>query len=137
MNKDINISIIGIQTLGDEHAKITSSSTGTYYKKNDKHYILYNEYDGDNQITNTLVINPFAAKFDLIKKGATNSHQCFCAGEKYASSYRTSYGAFLMLIETTKLDMHIDESSINIDVEYELYLNDEYISHNQILIKAE
>lgn len=142
MDKNVQISITGIQDDGKQTGEITSNLTGLYYLKNNKHYIMYEEYMDDGNAesvtSNTLTISYDSLRgyhrVDLIKKGCQHSHLSFALGEKYAGSYNTPYGTFLMVVDTTAMDIAISGKEIKLDIEYELYINDEYISHNRILI---
>ncbi len=121
---------------------ISSVVEGTYYLKGDKHYILYDEYlSPGEEITkssNTLIISfkENVPKVDLLKKGAVGSHMTFIPGERFATSYRTPQGVFLMEINTSDLQVEISQD-ISILIDYKLYLNDEYISHNYMEIKIQ
>lgn len=140
MNKDVQITITGIQQNGDESGEVTSVLQGVYYFKNNKHYILYDEYplDTDKSVVNknTLIINSEKNQIDLIKKGYQDSRLSFLDKEKFATSYKTPYGVFLMEINTTRIDILIDCNRIYTDTEYDLFMNDEFISHNHIKIEV-
>ena len=142
MNKEVQITITGIQSDGNETAEVVSQLSGLYYFKNNKHFVLYDEYPDEH---NKSIVNKNTITFDeknqsyrveLIKKGYQNSRLSFFPNEKYATSYKTPYGVFLMVVDTTRTEVIIDVDNIDIEVSYELFLNDEFISHNNIKIEV-
>lgn len=50
MTKDILINISGLQMDVDPNDPIEMMTTGAYYLRNGKHYILYDELSEDNEI---------------------------------------------------------------------------------------
>ena len=53
MTKDVLISISGLHFEDDENETVEVVTPGNYYFKNNKHYLLYDEYldDSSNEIT--------------------------------------------------------------------------------------
>lgn len=143
MNKEVDIKITGIQTDGNDTGEVTAKVAGQYFFKNNKHYILYDEYleenNPDSLNKNTITIHNRNDKLcaNLIKKGYQNSHLTFIVGEKYATSYHTPYGTFLMVVDTTYMDVHVDDDNIYLEIKYDLHMNDEFISHNNIKIEIQ
>ena len=50
MTKDILIHISGLQMELDDKEPVEMMTTGAYYWKNGKHYILYNEIEDNHQV---------------------------------------------------------------------------------------
>lgn len=143
MNNNVNITITGISDDEVNNDEIVVEMAGQYYFKNNKHYIMYKEQpdprDPDSINNNMITIsqnNNGMYRVELTKKGVQRSKMSFFTGEKYASSYPTPYGTFLLLVETHSLGVLIDVSNIYIDITYDLYMNDNFTSHNRIKINV-
>ena len=67
MTKEVLISISGIQMSGEEENDIEMVTIGDYYRKNGKHYIIYDEIpEGETEvIKNTIKVGPDV--MDIIK----------------------------------------------------------------------
>ena len=89
MTKDVLITISGVQLTDGESGDVEMITTGAYYQKNGKHYILYDEvlegYEG--VIRNTIKIQPDS--MDIIKTGVTNVHMTFERNKKRLTCYAT------------------------------------------------
>ena len=48
MNNNVLIKISGLQMVDDTGDNVESMSAGKYYLKNDKHYVLYEDMDDEN-----------------------------------------------------------------------------------------
>jgi len=77
MTKDVLITISGMQMADGENSDIEMITTGDYYQKNGKHYVLYDEVlEGfDGIVKNTIKIQDDG--LDIIKKGVANVHMAF------------------------------------------------------------
>ena len=84
MTKDVLVKISGLQ-FGEEiedDEPVEIITTGNYYKKNGKHYILYDEVqEGFDGVTkNVIKLNDDF--MDVTKRGATNVHMMFEKNKK-------------------------------------------------------
>ena len=80
MTKDILVSVSGIQFEIEPNEPVELITTGAYYNKNGKHYILYEEADMEDGLTkNRIKIAP--NKIELVKSGATNAQMIFEEGK--------------------------------------------------------
>ena len=75
MTKDVLVKISGLQFAEDQdNGPVEIITTGNYYKKNGKHYILYDEVqEGFDGVTKS-VIKVNDDFLDVTKKGVTNVH---------------------------------------------------------------
>ena len=55
MTKEVLINISGLQMDVDPENPIEMVTTGAYYLKNGKHYILYDELSEDNEVTKNVL----------------------------------------------------------------------------------
>ena len=81
MTKDVLINISGLQMELDDGEPVEMMTTGDYYLKNGKHFILYDEIEDDHQVVkNILKIGPKTV--EISKKGGRNSHMVFEKGKR-------------------------------------------------------
>ena len=137
MIKDVLISIKGLQfeTGNDEPVEMIAS--GEYYFRNKKHYVLFEEIseekEGQGQICkNTLKFSD--EQVELTKKGSSNVHMIFQEGEKSLTYYGTPFGQLMISIFTNKLRVTHKEDVIEIKLEYDLEINQSYVSDCEITI---
>lgn len=69
MNNNVLIKISGLQMVDDTGDNVESMSAGKYYLKKDKHYVLYEDMDDENdEITkNTIKFN--SETVEVTRKG--------------------------------------------------------------------
>lgn len=133
MEKDVWVSVAGLQ-FGDnpEGEKIEILTPGSYYKKNDLHYLMYDEVvEGSDEITRNIV------KFDgdmlsISKRGFTNVEMIFEKNKRNMTNYVTPYGSLLVGIDTDRIDIVEKDDSINIDIDYALDVNYEHLANCKI-----
>ena len=67
MNKEVIINISGLQLDAGTEEPIELMTTGDYYLKNGKHYVIYDELTDDSQVVkNRLKISPKVVELSLI-----------------------------------------------------------------------
>lgn len=130
MTKDVIVTISGLQFLGEEedNESLELITTGNYYKKNGKHYILYDEVmEGFEGVTKNVVkIND--SFMDITKKGVTNVHMMFEKNKKNVTYYYTPFGSLLIGIDAKNLEVEETEDNINVKVNYNLEVNYEHLA---------
>ena len=106
-------------------------TTGAYYLKNGKHYILYDELSEDNEVTkNVLKIGPNSV--ELTRKGPQGSHMIFEEGKENLSYYDTPFGSLLMGVNTSNIDWMEEEEQMRLQVDYDLSVNSDHVSKCKI-----
>ena len=92
MTDKVILSIKGVQHEFGEDGTTEMITTGNYYFRNGKHYILYDEMIPEigEQMSNTLKMTP--NRIDLIKHGSHNVHMVFEPNMKNMVMDRTPYG---------------------------------------------
>ena len=133
MDKDVWVSVAGLQ-FGDnpEGEKIEIITPGSYYKKKDKHYLLYDEVvEGSDEVTKNIV------RFDgdmlsISKSGFTNVEMIFEKNKRNMTNYVTPYGTLLVGIDTDRIDIRESDDKINIDIDYALDINYEHLANCKI-----
>ena len=122
MTKDVLVSISGMheeivavtpEVEDDENEAIEVVTPATYYLKNGKHYIVYEEVvEGTSGvIKNRIKINGDEC-VEIVKSGLSNSH-------------KTPYGQMLIGVNTRHLQVDFEEDKIAVQIDYELDVNHE------------
>lgn len=135
MTKDVIISICGLQNGPETDGEpIEMITTGEYYYKNNKHYLLYEEVmEGETATTKNRI--KFAPGYmELTKNGVVSVHMLFEESQKNITHYHTPYGALVMGIDTKKVELTEEENEINISVDYALEINQEHVADCDIKI---
>ena len=131
MTKDVLINIPGLQMDVEPDNPIEMVTTGAYYLRNGKHYILYDELSEDNEVTkNVLKIGPNSV--ELTRKGAQGSHMVFEEGKENLSYYDTPFGSLLMGVNTSSIDWMEKEEEMRLQVDYDLSVNSDHVSKCKI-----
>ena len=129
MTKDVLVSICGTQyDDSGSQLPIEVITTGDYYFKNEKHYVMFDEVvEGTEGITKSTF--KFSRDECLMKRtGATNVQMIFDTGNKTVSSYATPFGSLVIGIDTNNIDYKESEEQISIDIDYALDINYEFIA---------
>ena len=133
MTKDVLVKISGLQFSDDQdNDPVEIITTGSYYKKNGKHYILYDEVqEGFDGVTKS-VIKVNDDFLDVTKKVVTNVHMMFEKNKKNMSYYNTPFGNLLVGINATDVKVNETEDNIDIKVDYKLEVNYEHLAECSI-----
>jgi len=133
MTKDVIVSIEGLQfgeTASGE--KIEVITPGSYYKKQNHHFVVYDEVvEGSDEVTKNLI------KFDgsalsISKKGFTNVDMVFEKNKRNMTNYVTPYGSLLVGIDAENVDIDMKEDIISINIDYALDINYEHLADCKI-----
>ena len=121
MTKDVLVSISGLhmdmdaQIPGpDEDDVIEVVTPATYYYRNGKHYIIYDEIvEGvSDTIKNKIKISG-TDSLEIMKSGLSNTHMIFEKNKKNLTYYKTLYGQMLVGLNTR----NIEKETWNMDPE--------------------
>lgn len=141
MTQKVMLTLRGLQTDrgGEDANQIETVVSGDYYKRNDKHYVIYEEVpEGFGQLTrNRLKFSEDMV--ELSRSGAINVHMVFQENKKNLTGYNTPFGQILMGIDTKKVQVTEQENHIIVEVEYTLDASGEFLSdcHMEIDICAQ
>ena len=133
MTKDVLLSIKGLQFEAEnEAADLETITAAQYYKKNDSHYIIYEEAtEGFSDRTkNRIKWN--GRSLDLTKRGLVNVHMIFEEKKKNMTDDQTPFGNIMIGIDTRQIRMEEQENHIRVDVEYALEVNYEHLADCRI-----
>lgn len=134
MTKDVLLSISGLHfdAAGgetDDNEPIEVITPASYYNKNGKHYVIYEEpVEGmASTVRNTIKITGDRV-FEIIKSGLANAHMVFEKDKINMTQYETPYGELLVGIHTRKIKVDAREDNIAVAVNYALDINDEKVA---------
>lgn len=135
MTKDVLVKISGLQFMGEEDSdSVEVITSGTYYKKNGKHYVLYEEVmEGSTDVTKN-VIKIGADSMEVTRKGPATVHMMFEKDKKNVSYYYTPFGNLLIGIDAKKIQIDESELDINVKVNYGLEINYEHVADCHITV---
>jgi len=129
MTKDVLLTISGLQFAQElETEPIEIVTAGSYYKKNGKHYVLYEEVAEGFEGTTKNIIKLTEDYLDITKKGIANVHMVFEKNKKNVTYYETPYGMLLIGIDAEKVHVKEAEDNIDVDVRYDLEANYEHLA---------
>lgn len=132
MTKEVLVQVSGMQYEVDSENPTVLVAAGTYYLKNGKHYILYDEIDDDGQVSKN-VIKISEQAVEVIRKGVVASHMVFEKGKENLTYYDVPYGSILMSIYTSKIQFVEKSSSrMELEIEYRLSVDGNYLSDCKI-----
>lgn len=136
MTQNVLISITGAQLTDDGPQEIELVTTGDYFGRNGKHYVVFEEVleDGMGVIKNTIKMQPDALA--VIKKGSAATQMIFEKNKKSESSYMTPFGHLTLGITTNDVRLVEREDLLRVDVDYSLDINYAHVSDCNITVSV-
>lgn len=147
MTKDVLLSISGLHYdmtgIPDEEGEeagdgpIEVITPASYYFKNGKHYILYDEVvEGvPGTIKNKIKITD-SHMLEIMKSGLANTHMTFEKDKINMTQYETPYGELLVGIHTRELKLQETEERIDVNILYELDVNGDKVADCSITMQV-
>ena len=137
MTKEVLIKIKGLQFAGEEDADAVEVITsGTYYKKNGKHYVLYEEVNEDSRDVTKNVIKIGTNIMEVTRKGPASVHMMFEEGKQTVSYYYTPFGNLLIGIDAKSVSVEESENEIVARVKYGLDINYDHVAECNITVRV-
>lgn len=135
MTKDVLVSVAGIQFEIDEEEVIEVITSGNYYFKNGKHYVLYEERDEQQGLTkNRIKIEP--NRVEMKKTGAITTNMVFEDGKENITYYNTGFGTLLVQTKTNSIEVLERENFIYVKILYSMDVNYAHVSDCRVEIKV-
>lgn len=131
MTQDVLLTISGLHDAvgaepeeeGDEIEVVTPA---TYYLKDGKHYIFFEEVvEGVPGVTRNRITIQGEDMMDIMKSGVTNSHMIFEKNKTNLTYYETPFGQMQVGVHTRKMNVSVEEQKIQVEVTYGLDINHE------------
>ena len=133
MTKEVLVTISGLQVSPEtESESVELITSGSYYKKNGKHYIIYDEVNEGFSETTRNIIKLNDDFMDITRRGVSNVHMMFEKNKKNMSYYNTPFGNLLVGINATDVKVNETEDNIDIKVDYKLEVNYEHLAECSI-----
>ena len=139
MTKDVLVSISGmhmgiVSTQPDEEDEpIEVVTPASYYCRNGKHYIIYDEVlEGMAGTVKNKIKITGDTSMEIMKSGETGTHMVIEKNRKNLTYYKTPYGQMLIGINTKNMRVNVSEDNINVSVDYELDVNHEPLADCRI-----
>lgn len=136
MNREVELVLSGLHDAEGTSDKDTveTAQTAQYFKRNDSHYLLYEEdMEGFDGICKSRI------KFrdnllELTRQGAVEMHMIFEENKRHMIPYNTPYGQLMLGIETSRVLVEEQEDQIHVTVEYTLDHEGEPLSESCLKI---
>ncbi len=136
MTKDVLITIVGTQfDMGEEAIEL--KTLGTYYLKNGKHYLLFDEQPEDNGPITKNIVKMTEEHFEMTKKGGSNSFMQFRPGQQTSTIYCTPVGDIQMDVLTHDMSLIETAEEISANVKYALSINAQFVSECEVKVKVQ
>lgn len=131
MKKNVVITVRGLQPEVDAEEPVEVISAGMYMRKEDTHYLSYEEADEDGKITkNRIKITD--SSIEMTKQGGIATQMMFRLGEKQYACYETPFGELTLGITTKSLSVREEEGVLFAGLVYGLEINGAYVSDCQL-----
>lgn len=135
MKKNVVITVRGLQPEVDADEPIEVISAGTYMRKDDTHYLSYEEADENGNITkNRIKVTP--GSIEMVKKGAVTTQMIFLLGEKQYACYATPFGDLTLGITTKTISVTDTGDSLLTELRYGLEINGEHVSDCELDVEV-
>jgi len=135
MKKNVVITVRGLQRQVDEDEPVEVISAGTYLKKDDTHYLSYEEADEDGKITkNRIKITP--SSIEMTKQGGITTRMIFVKGQKHFACYETPFGELTLGMTTKSIKVTEENSQISAALRYDLEVNGTHMSECELDIEV-
>ncbi len=110
MTKKVTVQITGTQRLtfekDEEEERTQQVWTGIYSCRNGKHFVIYEEDDGEGHRTQN-TIKADRDGFEITKRGAGCTYLVFQPGRQHVCSYETPFGPLPLQLKTRTVEMEL------------------------------
>ena len=131
MTKDVLVFVQGMQFLemaAEPEEPIEILTPGTYYYRNGCHYIKYEEVIEGIAGTVSSMVKIRNKSIEVRKRGSANLHMIFEKDKKNITYYDTPFGKIQLGVFTTGVRIEEQENLIELEVDYSLDMNDNYVA---------
>ena len=135
MSISVLVSVASAQRYEEGNSERMEFTTeGTLHHRGGVYTIIYRdtEVTGIAGVTTSLKVEP--AKVTLNRMGAVDHRQVFEKGRRHGSPYVTAQGALFFEIDTEDMEINLTEQGGNITLEYNLFSDEQLVSHNSLRI---
>ena len=137
MKQNVIIEINSRISSGGEEEKIDVTTRGHRLIKDGVVHLSYKETDQNGYDGNSVLLKIEGEKQVTINRmGSARSQMVIETGVRRQMSYQTPFGTTVMGITGGAIRLYKENQSQNIEINYELDINQELISKNHLLIKV-
>ena len=135
MKKNVVITVRGLQRQVDDEEPVEVISAGTYLRKDDTHYLSYEEADEDGKITkNRIKITPDS--IEMTKQGGITTQMIFVKGQKQYACYATPFGELTLGMTTKHIKVAEENGQLFAALRYDLEVNGSHVSECELDIEV-
>ena len=135
MKKNVVITVRGLQRQVDDEEPVEVISAGTYLRKDDTHYLSYEEADEDGKITkNRIKITPDS--IEMTKQGGITTQMIFVKGQKQYACYATPFGELTLGMTTKRIKVTEENQQLFAALCYDLEVNGSHVSECELDIEV-
>ena len=136
MDENVVIKISGLQIVENTGDNVEVIAKGKYYLKKDKHYLLYEEYENDENTKTSNMIKFNNDIVEITRKGQVDGKLIFQENQKKQSLYSTPMGDLLIEVLTKEIEVSDDDDDVNLKIKYQIHVDGNKVSDNEIDISA-
>ena len=136
MDENVVIKISGLQIVENTGDNVEVIAKGKHYLKKDKHYLLYEEYENDENTKTSNMIKFNNDIVEITRKGQVDGKLIFQENQKKQSLYSTPMGDLLIEVLTKKIEVSDDDDDVNLKIKYQIHVDGNKVSDNEIDISA-
>lgn len=136
MDENVVIKISGLQIVENTGDNVEVIAKGKHYLKKDKHYLLYEEYENDENTKTSNMIKFNNDIVEITRKGQVDGKLIFQENQKKQSLYSTPMGDLLIEVLTKEIEISDDDDDVNLKIKYQIHVDGNKVSDNEIDISA-
>ena len=136
MDENVVIKISGLQIVENTGDNVEVIAKGKHYLKKDKHYLLYEEYENDENTKTSNMIKFNNDIVEITRKGQVDGKLIFQENQKKQSLYSTPMGDLLIEVLTKEREVSDDDDDVNLKIKYQIHVDGNKVSDNEIDISA-
>lgn len=136
MDENVVIKISGLQIVENTGDNVEVIAKGMHYLKKDKHYLLYEEYENDENTKTSNMIKFNNDIVEITRKGQVDGKLIFQENQKKQSLYSTPMGDLLIEVLTKEIEVSDDDDDVNLKIKYQIHVDGNKVSDNEIDISA-
>ena len=136
MDENVVIKISGLQIVENTGDNVEVIAKGKHYLKKDKHYLLYEEYENDENTKTSNMIKFNNDIVEITRKGQVDGKLIFQENQKKQSLYSTHMGDLLIEVLTKEIEVSDDDDDVNLKIKYQIHVDGNKVSDNEIDISA-
>ena len=134
MDENVVIKISGLQIVENTGDNVEVIAKGKHYLKKDKHYLLYEEYENDENTKTSNMIKFNNDIVEITRKGQVDGKLIFQENQK--KQYSTPMGDLLIEVLTKEIEVSDDDDDVNLKIKYQIHVDGNKVSDNEIDISA-